>query len=77
MLLPPEEEAVAGASLPPAQSPALLGAIGVVVTALRPAGKARFDDQFIDVVAEGHYVEVGMRVQVIEIDGMRVVVKSV
>jgi membrane-bound ClpP family serine protease len=77
MLPPPEEEAVAGGSLPPAQSPALLGAIGVVVTALRPAGKARFDDQFIDVVAEGHYVEVGMRVQVIEIDGMRVVVKSV
>ncbi len=74
---PDEETGDAAGSLPPAQSPELLGAMGVAVTTLRPAGKARFGDEFIDVVAEGHYVEAGSRVQVIEIDGVRVVVKSV
>jgi membrane-bound ClpP family serine protease len=74
---PDEETSDAGATLPPAQSPALLGAIGVAVTTLRPAGKARFGEEFIDVTAEGHYVEAGSRIQVIEIDGLRVVVKAV
>jgi hypothetical protein len=60
-----------------AVAPELLGAIGVAATELRPAGKARFGEQFIDVVAEGYYVQAGTRVQVIEIDGMRVVVKPV
>jgi membrane-bound ClpP family serine protease len=56
---------------------ALLGAIGVAVTPLRPAGMARFGDDFVDVVAEGSYVEAGLRVQVIEIEGNRVTVKEV
>ncbi len=55
----------------------LLGAIGVAVTPLRPAGKAQFSDEFVDVVAEGSYVVPGTRVQVIEIEGNRVVVKEV
>jgi membrane-bound ClpP family serine protease len=55
----------------------LLGAIGVTVTPLRPAGKAQFGDAFLDVVAEGSYVVPGTRVQVIEIEGNRVVVKEV
>jgi membrane-bound ClpP family serine protease len=55
----------------------LLGAIGEAATTLRPAGKARFGDEFIDVVAEGNYVQPGSRVQVIEIEGNRIVVKAV
>jgi membrane-bound ClpP family serine protease len=55
----------------------LLGAIGIAATALRPAGKVRMGDDFIDVVAEGDYVESGARVQVIEIEGNRIVVKEV
>jgi membrane-bound ClpP family serine protease len=55
----------------------LLGAIGEAATTLRPAGKARFGDDFVDVVAEGSYVATGSRVQVIEIEGNRVVVKEV
>jgi membrane-bound ClpP family serine protease len=55
----------------------LLGAIGIAATALRPAGKVRIGDEFIDVLAEGDYVEAGARVQVIEIEGNRVVVKEV
>jgi membrane-bound ClpP family serine protease len=55
----------------------LLGAIGVAATPLRPAGKVQFGDAFVDVIAEGSYVMPGVRVQVIEIEGNRVVVKEV
>jgi membrane-bound serine protease (ClpP class) len=55
----------------------LLGAIGVAVTTLRPAGKAQFGDEFLDVIAEGDYVNPGSRVQVIELEGNRIVVKEV
>jgi membrane-bound serine protease (ClpP class) len=44
---------------------------------LRPAGIARFGDAFVDVISEGSYVAEGTRVQVIEIEGNRVVVKEV
>jgi membrane-bound ClpP family serine protease len=57
--------------------PSLLGAIGMTVTTLRPAGKAQFGEEFLDVIAEGDYVNPGSRVQVIEIEGNRIVVKEV
>jgi membrane-bound ClpP family serine protease len=56
---------------------ALLGAIGVAATTLRPAGIARFGDDFVDVITDGSYVQAGTRVQVIEIEGNRVIVKEV
>lgn len=55
----------------------LLGAIGVAATTLRPAGIARFGDSFVDVISEGSFIPAGTRVQVIEIEGHRVVVKEV
>jgi membrane-bound ClpP family serine protease len=82
ILKPPgevDEEAVEESALlshAPDLAP-LLGAIGVAATPLRPAGKVRFGDEFVDVVAEGSYVPPGARVQVIEIEGYRVVVKEV
>ena len=68
-----EEHVAAAAS----ELASLLGAIGVTVTPLRPAGKTQFGEQFIDVIAEGSYIMPGARVQVIEIEGNRVVVKEV
>jgi membrane-bound ClpP family serine protease len=59
------------------QASALLGAIGVAATTLRPAGKAQFGEQFLDVIAEGDFVNPGSRVQIIEIEGNRIVVKEV
>jgi len=56
---------------------ALLGAIGVAETPLRPAGKARFGEDFHDVTAEGDFVNPGARVQVVEIEGQRIVVKEI
>jgi membrane-bound serine protease (ClpP class) len=69
-----EESAAASTSAP--DFTGLLGAIGVAATPLRPAGKVQFGDDFVDVVAEGGYVPPGARVQVIEIEGIRVVVKE-
>ncbi len=80
ILKPHDEAGEDGAELPESIHPemaALLGAIGVAATPLRPAGKVRFGDDFVDVVAEGSYVLPGMRVQVVEIEGNRVVVKEV
>jgi membrane-bound serine protease (ClpP class) len=55
----------------------LLGAEGVAMTMLRPAGLVRFRDQFIDVVSDGGYINEGAKVQVIEVTGNRIVVKQV
>jgi membrane-bound serine protease (ClpP class) len=79
VLKPPAEEAESPAAMSLSNSGVrdLLGAIGVVVTPLRPSGKAQFGEQFLDVIAEGDYVAPGIRVQVIEIEGLRIVVKEV
>lgn len=78
ILKPPDEEDEAQ-DQPEAVTPyaGLLGAIGIAATPLRPAGKAQFGEDFLDVVAEGDYVNLGSRVQVIEIEGNRIVVKEV
>lgn len=55
----------------------LLGAVGTSATMLRPSGMAKFGDAYVDVVSEGGYVPAGARVQVVEIEGHRVVVKEV
>ncbi|OAI54512.1 hypothetical protein AYO44_14820 [Planctomycetaceae bacterium SCGC AG-212-F19] len=80
VLVPPGETADGAEHEPAVTSPtraALLGAIGVAATPLRPAGMVRFGDDYVDVVAEGSYVEPGARVQVIEIEANRIVVKEV
>lgn len=78
VLQPPgEEEGVVDVPGTALIDPALLGAIGVAATTLRPSGKAQFGDEFLDVIAEGDYVSPGSRVQVVEIEGNRVVVKEV
>lgn len=80
MLQPPDEEE--GEDVDPIEkltqaNAVLLGAIGIAETPLRPAGKARIGDEYIDVISEGEYIAPGSRVQVIEIEGNRIVVKEV
>lgn len=53
----------------------LLGQQGVALTVLRPSGTAEFDDRPVDVVTEGQFVEPGTAVQVIQVEGARVVVE--
>ena len=77
VLRPPEPEEAPALSLSNSGTVGLLGAMGVAATPLRPSGKAQFGAQFLDVIAEGDYVPPGGRVQVVEIEGQRIVVKEV
>jgi membrane-bound ClpP family serine protease len=79
VLIPPGEDPETLADPGPFAEAAadLLGAIGQAATDLRPAGKARFGEDYVDVVAEGSYVTAGTQVQVVDVTGNRVVVKVV
>jgi membrane-bound serine protease (ClpP class) len=80
VLRPPQEhddDEQLGTDGSPGQLSSLLGAIGSAATTLRPAGIARFGDRFVDVVSEGNLIEMGSRVQVVEIEGNRIVVKEI
>lgn len=54
----------------------LIGATGLAMTTLRPAGRIRLGEDFIDVVTEGSFVEAGRTVRVVAVHGNRVVVKE-
>jgi membrane-bound serine protease (ClpP class) len=48
---------------------------GTTVTRLRPAGKARFGEAIVDVVADGEFLDKDTKVTIIAIQGGRVVVR--
>jgi membrane-bound serine protease (ClpP class) len=54
----------------------LLGAEGVALTDLRPAGLARFGDERVDVVTLGDFIDVDSRIRVVRVEGNRVTVRS-
>ena len=55
----------------------LLGEVGRTTTVLKPSGKARFGEMLVDVTADGFYIETDQPVEVIEVQGARVIVKRV
>ena len=55
----------------------LLGGRGRALTPLRPAGTAAVAGRRVDVVTEGEYLPAGTPVQVIRVEGRRVVVRAV
>ncbi|MEO1085809.1 MAG: NfeD family protein [Acidobacteriota bacterium] len=57
--------------------PALEGAEGTTITPLRPAGTALFGDRRVDVVSDSEFLDAGITVRVIEVEGVRVVVEAV
>ncbi len=54
----------------------LLKQTGTTITRLAPSGRARFGNQFVDVISDGDLVESGQKVVVIEVAGNRVVVRA-
>lgn len=60
----------------PQQPPISVGAVGVSNSPLRPAGRAVFGDNYLDVVTDGSFVERGQQVRVIDISGNRIVVRE-
>lgn len=55
----------------------LLGRNGVASTPLRPSGIVEIDGRPVDVITEGRYVDRDTRVEVIRVQGAKVVVKPV
>ena len=55
----------------------LIGRVGITVTPLRPSGTVKVDDERLDVVAEGGFIEKDIDVKVIKVEGSRIVVREV
>jgi membrane-bound serine protease (ClpP class) len=53
------------------------GKLGVAESDLRPVGVARFGDERVDVVTEGEYVPRGQPLEVVHVEGARIVVRVV
>ena len=55
----------------------LLDQEGVAHSDLRPSGVATINDRRMDVLAEGGMIEAGTGIKVVEVTGMRVVVRAI
>jgi membrane-bound serine protease (ClpP class) len=55
----------------------LIGRTGVALTALRPSGTATIDDERVDVVSQGDFIDRGSAVRVVRVSGSRVEVRGV
>ncbi|MEN6457878.1 MAG: NfeD family protein [Thermoguttaceae bacterium] len=55
----------------------LIGARGFTTTQLTPSGKARFGDALVDVLADGEVIGRGATVEVIKVQGNRILVREV
>lgn len=55
----------------------LLNKKGIALTPLRPAGTIIIDNERIDAVTEGGFINSGSEVEVIEVEGVRIVVREI
>jgi membrane-bound serine protease (ClpP class) len=67
--------AQAGFASPPEADHGWLGKRGIAASTLRPAGLAHLNGTRVDVVTEGEYVEADEPIEVIRVDGNRIVVR--
>jgi membrane-bound serine protease (ClpP class) len=70
-------DALAGPSSAPEGDQRWLGRKGAAASPLRPAGFADFEGERIDVVSRGEYIEAGDPIEVIRVEGNRIVVRRV
>jgi membrane-bound serine protease (ClpP class) len=54
-----------------------VGTRGTATTQLTPGGKARFGDMLVNVITDGEVVERGTPIEVVEVQGNRVIVRAV
>ncbi|WP_099352220.1 NfeD family protein [Fredinandcohnia onubensis] len=55
----------------------LIGKQGISLTTLRPSGTAIIDEERLDVVSQGNYIEKNTKIEVIKTEGSRIVVREV
>ncbi len=77
LVLRTELDTADGYESAPDSDHALLGKRGRTLSALRPAGIAEIDGERVDVVSLGDMIDAGTSIQVLRVDGNRVVVKAV
>ncbi|MGL4611152.1 MAG: NfeD family protein [Trueperaceae bacterium] len=61
----------------PQDSPLLLGQRGTATTDLRPAGIASVGKSRVDVVTEGDFIPSGSGIEVVQVEGSRIVVRKI
>lgn len=59
------------------EQPDLLNRTGIAYTDLRPSGIAVIDGQRVDVVAENKMIPKGTEIKVVQVEGIRVVVRAI
>ena len=64
-------------AVPVSQPLVVIGEQGIADSPLRPAGKVRIGDRYLDVVSDGMFVDRGRPVRVVEISGHRIVVREI
>ncbi len=75
-LAPPKKQA--GEGVPDSEElKGLLGAVGEVITPLRPVGMVDFDGRRVECVAESGYVDKGTQVKVIDVESTQLTVRVV
>lgn len=67
----------ASTSLSGAEMQALVGAEGVALTALRPAGNGEFDGRRLDVVTSGDFIAKDSPIRIVAIEGLRIMVERI
>ncbi|MGE0469988.1 MAG: nodulation protein NfeD [Nitrospira sp.] len=75
LILDTELPAAGGYASQPDSDSRWLGTSGTAASTLRPAGVAHFDHVRVDVVTEGEYIEAGAPIEVLRVEGNRIVVR--
>jgi len=75
LVLETEMRSESGYSSPPQADHLWLGRAGLTRSPLRPAGVADIDGTRVDVVSEGSFIDAGTAIEVIRVEGNRIVVR--
>lgn len=70
-----EEQKTAEGYLSSSDLQYLLGRQGIAATDLRPSGAGVFDEVKFDVMSEGNYISAGTPIEIIKVEGSKLVVK--
>lgn len=76
LILRTSQNSADGFQAAPQELAALAGKSGQSLSPLRPAGVALIDGQRVDVVTNGEFIEPETEVEVVAVEGSRVVVRS-
>ncbi|MDE0044205.1 MAG: hypothetical protein OXT74_19365 [Candidatus Poribacteria bacterium] len=76
LILKTTEDSADGFQAAPQELAALAGQSGRSLSPLRPAGVALINGQRVDVVTNGEFIEPETEVEVVAVEGSRVVVRS-